>query len=354
MKTLKVLVTAVGAPGAPAIIRSLRQNGERPVKIIGVDMNSKAAGFAMADTSHLVPRGTDREYIPKILKVARDEGIDVIVPLATYELENLADNIKDFEELKIKVMVSDADKLRAVNNKGELARKLSGTGLATPDSIMVTTVEDFVKAVKKLGYPDKAVCFKPQIGSGGRGFRVLDASADSFSLLFNGKPDNTFTTLEQILPILKSRAHIPKLVIMEYLPGKEYSVDILCQNGKCYSVIPRSREQVKLGISFIGTVEKNEELIELSRKIIHETGLSYNINLQFKCDENGAPKLIEINPRLSGTVFLCVAAGVNLPYLGVKLALGEEIPRLEPRWVTRLIRYWDGIFYDNHGHAFTL
>jgi carbamoyl-phosphate synthase large subunit len=141
---------------------------------------------------------------------------------------------------------------------------------------------------------------------------------------------------------------------MEYLPGKEYSVDILCQNGKCYSVIPRSREQVKLGISFIGTVEKNEELIELSRKIIHETGLSYNINLQFKCDENGAPKLIEINPRLSGTVFLCVAAGVNLPYLGVKLALGEEIPRLEPRWVTRLIRYWDGIFYDNHGHAFTL
>jgi len=354
VRNLRVLVTAAGSPGAPAILKSLMRNSERSIKIFGVDMNPNAVGFAMVDGSCVVPPGRAKEFVPEMLKIVKNEGIDVILPLATYELQSLAESIDLFEHLGTKVMVSDADRLAIVNNKGEITRQLSEFGLPAPSSFMVETISDFIEAVRALGYPRRPVCFKPQLGKGSIGFRVLNEDVDKFDLLFNHKPENVITTLEEILPILETRRSIPKLIVSEYLPGKEYSVDVLCKKGQCYFIIPRSRDQIKLGISFTGTVVKEDQLIEQSETIVQKMNLSYNINLQFKYDDEGTPKLIEINPRMSGTIFLCVAAGVNLPYLGVKLALNEDIPRLEPKWGTKLSRYWDGVFYDKDGHTFTL
>jgi len=350
---IKVLITAVGAPGAPGIIRSLDKNGERQIKLIGVDMDKHAVGFAMVDTCYVVPSGMDEDYIPKMIKIVEQEDPDVILPLATYELQNLAGNISLFEAMGVRIAVSDADNLEIANNKGKISQKLREVGLPSPESVMIEEIEEFIDAVERLGYPEKPVCFKPQVGKGSIGFRVLMENVDRYELLFNRKPENVYVTLDEALTIFKSKGDIPKLVVMEYLPGREYSVDVLCKNGHTYYALPRSRDLIKLGISFAGVVEKNDQLIELSKAIVRETNLSYNINMQFKYDAEDVPKLIEINPRVSGTIFLCTAAGINMPYLSIKLALGEEIPELEPLWGTKLVRYWDGIFYDKNGHAFT-
>jgi predicted ATPase len=42
MKPIRVLLTACGCPGASTLIRMLKQNGEREVEIIGVDMDDQA------------------------------------------------------------------------------------------------------------------------------------------------------------------------------------------------------------------------------------------------------------------------------------------------------------------------
>jgi carbamoyl-phosphate synthase large subunit len=141
---------------------------------------------------------------------------------------------------------------------------------------------------------------------------------------------------------------------MEYLPGTEYSVDMLLRGGETLAVVPRPREITKLGISFMGRIEKNLEIEELASKIAREIGLEYNINMQFKMSEEGVPKIIEINPRVSGTIVMSTGAGVNLPYLGVKLALGEEMPPIEPKYGTRMIRYWGEIFVEQDGHPYSL
>ena len=82
--------------------------------------------------------------------------------------------------------------------------------------------------------------------------------------------------------------------------------------------------------------------------------LDYNINIQMRYSSDGIPKMVEINPRVSGTIVLCTAAGANMPYLGVKLALGESIPPVDPEYGTRMIRYWEEVFLDRTGHSFTL
>ena len=54
-----ILVTASGAPGTAALLRGLRQNGERDVRLVGADMSERSIGKHLCDAFHLVPAGSD-------------------------------------------------------------------------------------------------------------------------------------------------------------------------------------------------------------------------------------------------------------------------------------------------------
>ncbi len=354
MKDITVLVTGAGAPGAPGIIKNLRLVEERKIKIIGVDMEPNSVGFSMVDKTHLIPSALDKEFIPSILKICKKEKVEVVMPLVTKELMPFAENIKKFEEIGVKISISHPQKLQIANNKYLLMSHCSNNNIPVPEFIKVNSYIEFKEAVLKLGYPKNKVCFKPPISNGSRGFRILTQGIDRLDLLINHKPINTITTLEDITPVLKNAKVFPELIVMEYLPGKEYSVDILADNGKAIIVIPRLREKLKMGVSFVGITVKNDTIIEASKKIVATLNLNGNIGLQFKEDENKVPKLIESNPRLQGTIVLCAAAGVNLVYLAVKLALREKIISPKVKWDVKMIRYWNEVYYDKRGQAYTL
>ena len=347
---ITVLLTGAGAPGCAGIVRSLRANGERPIRIVGVDMNPDAYGFALVDEGATVPAGTDEDYIPRMVDIAEREAADVILPLTTAELEPLARHREAFDAT---VMVSGAEALGVANDKGRLYDFLDREGFGcAPTFRRVETLDEFVDACTELGYPDRPVCFKLPVASGMRGFRVLDESDDSLTRLLSQKPDSTVTTLDEVAPVLDSADTFPELIVMEYLPGEEYSVDVLARGDVAEPVIPRSRTRTRAGISFEGTVERDEQLIEAAREICRGLGLEYNINVQFKYDRAGVPKVLEINPRVSGTIIMCVGAGANLPYLGVKYALDEPLPTVDVEWGTHMVRYWQEVFRSPDGETF--
>ena len=59
MKPITVMVTASGAPGTAALLRALRENGEREVRLVGTDMSERSVGRHLCDAFHLVPGGAD-------------------------------------------------------------------------------------------------------------------------------------------------------------------------------------------------------------------------------------------------------------------------------------------------------
>ena len=353
MRDVTVLMTGAGAPGASGIVRSLRKNGERDVRIVGVDMDPDAYGFALVDEGYTVPAGGDDGYVERMGEIAREEDADVLLPLTTAELQPLANHRDVFESEGVSVMVSPPDALEVANDKGHLYGFLAENGIdAAPEFRRTDSADDFVEAVDALGYPGQPVCFKRPVASGMRGFRVLDDSDDRLDRLLNQKPDSSVTTLDDVLPVLESAETFPELVVMEHLPGEEYSVDVVSKGDTVGPVVPRSREQTRAGISFAGTVERDETMIEEATEICTSLGLEYNVNLQFKRDADGVPKIIEINPRVSGTIIMCVGAGANMPYLGVKHALGEPLPDVDVTWGTRMNRYWQETFQRPDGSRF--
>ena len=102
-RDLTILVTGGGAPGIAGTFYALRNNpdGER-VKIITCDMRDEVVGKYLADKFYLVPPGESPEFIKKILEIAVQEKVDVILPQVTQELLPLSESLPIFEAKGIK------------------------------------------------------------------------------------------------------------------------------------------------------------------------------------------------------------------------------------------------------------
>ena len=344
MNSITVLITGAGAPGAPGIIKSLKSVKERKIKVVGVDSRQDAAGSILADEFAIIPLAKEPNYIDSLLKVSQRFGVQVILPLNTAELLKLAENKDKFLEKGIKISLSEPEALKIANNKYLLMEICRQHNIPTPDFFLASSHEELEKRIKELGYPSKDVCLKPPVSNGQRGFRILSRKIDRLNIFLNEKPNNVLTTLEDLRPVLEKAKPFPELLAMEYLPGKEYSVDVLVDEGRTIVAIPREREELKMGISFVAKTQEDREIIGYSERIASELFLNGAVGFQFKRDEKGVPKIIECNPRLQGTVVLSVEAGANLPYLAIKLCLAEKIEKPSIKWGLKMIRYWEEVY----------
>jgi carbamoyl-phosphate synthase large subunit len=100
------------------------------------------------------------------------------------------------------------------------------------------------------------------------------------------------------------------------------------------------------GISIAGVFEQHQEIIAYCQQIISAIKLHGNIGIQVK-RADGSFKILEINPRVQGTIVAAMGAGVNLPLLAVKQAMQMPIePAAIPiKWGTRFIRYYQEVYY---------
>ncbi len=263
----------------------------------------------------------------------------MILPQTTNELFKLSESFKEFEKINAKVAISPRSAIELSNNKHELMKTSKKFGLPTAKFHLVNNSSDLEKYARELGWPSKQLVVKPPVSSGMRGLRIIDEKFDRKNSFYSEKPTDVYLKLDEFKEIVGEK--FPELLLMEFLPGKEYSVDILKANNMI--IVPRSRDLIRTGITFNGTVEKNEQIIDASAKLSEKIGLKYAFGFQFKLDENGTPKIIECNPRIQGTMVLSTLAGANIIYGAVKHALGEDVPDFEIKWGTRLLRYWGGL-----------
>jgi len=341
---IKVLVTGAGAPGGPGIIQALRSHPN--LKLLAADTDPLAAGRFLGEPFVQIPPANDPAFIDALLNLCIQHRIQVLFPLVTKELIPLANAKEKFSAQGTQVIVSDAQNLAIANNKARLLQHLQKAGIPVPGFQIVRSVEELKNACQQLGYPQKAVVIKPAFANGSRGVRILDAQKNRFDLLFHEKPSGLYSRLEEILPILEGN-ELPELVVMEFLPGDEYTVDTLVQNGDIQLILPRKRIKMISGISVKGVFEKNEAIIEYSRQILSSLELNGPIGIQVKADPNRTFKILEINPRIQGTSVAAIGVGVNLPVLAVKQAMGFPFPEnIAIKWGTGFVRYYQELFFD--------
>ena len=335
-----VLLSASGSPGSARLIRALHGNGERTVRIVGTDMNENPIGRFLCDVFHVVPPGSDPGYPDAILDLVERERVDVVLPQSSFDLQALAEARERFS---VPVLVSSPETVRRSNDKAETYALLGRIGVPTVEFRRVAGAREVEAAARELGYPEQPVCFKPVFSSGSRGFRILDSTVDRAHQLLHERPGSVSMRLEEALELLPEGGGT-ELLVMELAAGGERTIDGIADGERVVLGHPKTREAMRAGLAMYFVTLDDDKLMEIADTIVRELAIEWFLNIQLVGD-----RVIEINPRISTVVY---QDDLNLPWLGVKRALGElsdaelEAMRTRIRPGRTALRYFDQVEWD--------
>ena len=346
MKDLTVLVSACGAQFMPGLAYCLKNNGERNIRIVGVDMGIDKTILQMVDVLYQVPKATDSTYIDRLLEICKAENVDVVLPFMSDELIQLIDRKKEFEAIGTMVSVSDRHSVEITTNKYKFYQFLKNNGLSVPRFALIQKADKLISACEACGYPNNAVCVKATELSGSRGIRIIKPDVSRYDLLFCEKPNSFFTTMEDLLVTLKEKDSIPEMMAMEYLPGMEGSVDLIAENGEILYMAYRESTVNLHSIPQSGELKYNPKAYAIAEKVTSVLKLTGSADMDFKNDANGVPVLMEINPRIAATMRIFMEGGLNLPYLRIKHLLGENLPEIQIKYGIKMKRRYLEMFTE--------
>jgi carbamoyl-phosphate synthase large subunit len=310
------MVTGAGGPAAVSVLKSL--SADPSVTLIAADMDPWAAGLYLVppEARTLVPAGLDPGFAGAALARCVAMGADVLIPTVDAELRPLGRARAEFSRAGVELLLAPDPALDVTLDKLALAECCAG-------HVPVPRTErlDQVLEPDSWTYP---VMVKPRTGSGSRGICVVESS--------------------QALARMDASADF---LVQQYLPGAEYSIDVLADvAGHVVASVPRVRERVDSGVSVAGRTVRDGELERLGAAVATITGLTYIANVQFRRDAAGRPALLEVNPRVPGTLPLTVASGVDMPRMALDSLRGRPLPEHAGFREVAMVRYLDERFIE--------
>jgi carbamoyl-phosphate synthase large subunit len=305
-----ILIVPGGSGMAVSAIKSLKQ--DKTMHIVSVDTDRLAAGLYLSHKGYIVPSFEDKKFILAIENIVKKEKINLIIPSLDTILLNFSKLKLFFKEKGADVLVSEPETIEITRDKWKTYNKLKD---------IISFPKSFIEKEEiNIKYP---IFIKPREGSG---------SQNAYKI--NSKEELDFYY-----------GRIKNPIIQEYLSGKEYTADCLADSSnKLILTICRERIETKAGISSKGQIVKNKEIEDIAVKISENLKFYGPFFFQIKEDENGVPKLTEINARISGTMSFSSFSGPNIHILAAKMSRGEKIKKSKVKYGMYVTRYLEDIY----------
>lgn len=229
-------------------------------------------------------------FIDSFNKVLKKFDISYIIPTH----DTIAVFLKKNEEkINAKVVCSPYETAKIAENKFLTFEYLK-------ESIYFPKIYLDFQEVDK--YP---VFLKPYIGAGGKGTFIAKNREILKEVISNNK----------------------NLLISEYLPGEEYTVDCFTDKyGKLLFCGPRKRARINMGISFRSErLENSREFLYIAEELNSKFKFQGSWFFQVKENEERELKLMEFSVRQAGTMTFFRQLGVNFAALSLFDAMGYDV-----------------------------
>ena len=286
------------------------------VRLFGATSVPCHAEFVFQTCVTGLPFVDDPALIPALNRVIDAYGIDYVYPAHDSALLRFSE---ERDALHAKVVASARETVGICRSKTRTYRFLSGAPYlpafyGSPDEIP--------------GYP---VFIKPAVGQGSQGARIIRDRSHLEEALSEGQ----------------------EYTICEYLPGEELTVDCFTdRHGSLLVVSPRSRERIRAGIA---VRSRNLPLTEDLQSIAEDINrrLSFNGAWFFQVKKNAAGqfRLLEIAPRIAGTMGLTRNLGINMPLLTLYNFWGIDVSLIPNREDLLLDRAFISRFQTNLSYS---
>ncbi|GAW66660.1 carbamoylphosphate synthase large subunit short form [Geoanaerobacter pelophilus] len=280
MKKFNVLVFPGGTEIGLEVHRSLHLCKEVTLFSAGTAVSNHAPYvFARHATIRSI---FESGWIGDLNRVIAEFAIDYIFPAYDDVIVALAENAA---KIQARIVTSPLDTCLVARSKSRTYNRLAD---AVPTPALYAGPESV------SSYP---VFVKPDQGQGAQDTHRADSP-------------------QQLLRLLQER---PGRIALEYLPGREYTVD--CFSDREAGLLfcsGRERVRMKSGIAMSSRVSKEQEIFaEYAAKIASRLAFHGAWFFQLKEDREGVLKLLEVAPRIAGTMALHRVLGVNFPLLSL-------------------------------------
>jgi carbamoyl-phosphate synthase large subunit len=243
----------------------------------------KSAACRVSDGYFKLPKATESNYIEKLLQIALDNNIKLIIPTIDTELITLSQNIDYFKKHQIDIVVSDYKNIKIFINKRSTNYFF--------EKLNINYAQEYDKNNYTL-----PLYIKP-----------IDGSRSVDNYIVKNKSELTAYHFDN-----------DKLLFFEYLDHDnftEYTIDMYFDKNndlKCF--IPRERLEIRAGEVNKAVTKKAWFIEQIAPKFKNIQGLRGCISIQlFVNTKTEGIYGIEINPRFSGGFPLSYLAGANFP-----------------------------------------
>ncbi len=352
MRTVTVLLPSTAMPATRGTVYMLRHNADQmPVRIVSCDPDCQAVGRYLADRFATSPHQTNPDYASFLLDYCEREQVQVVIPANEWDALTLSRHREAFLSRGIQPLVAEQSVVCRACDKELLLRAFVEMGFQVPDHEVISSVSELEAAAERLGYPERKLVVKPAALWGARGFRILTEEPVDPEIFFSERPAVTEIALADLSSVMRRAEKIPRLMLMEYLPGREYSVDAFRGRGGAYAV-PRWDREIVGAVASETVLEQRHDLTEMTLRLAEHIDLRFVFGMQYKFNGEGVPMVLECNPRVQGTCVASLFGGANLVWMAVCEALGMPIPKVpEEIQEATFCRHWTGTAYGTSWHA---
>lgn len=274
---LKVLVFPCGSEIGLEIHAALRFN--KTVQLFGVSSVPDHGEYVYARYRQINAQVDSADFIEQINALVEEWGIDMVMPAHDSVILALAERRADVRAM---VIAPELEVARVCRNKNSTYARFADSGFVP------RTIAEPAPGI----YP---IFAKPAVGQGSQGAeRVLDLARHE-QLLHSGV----------------------EYVFSEYLPGDECTVDCISDaSGALLHISPRVRERIKSGISVATRpVSAGPQIRAIAERIAEVLCLRGAWFFQVKQNTGGNWRLLEIAPRIAGSMALSRNRGINYALL---------------------------------------
>ena len=223
---------------------------------------------------------------------------DMVIPMNDDIAIQLSKHKKELEQLTTPI-VEDWDTFQFACDKMKTMRVCMGNNIPCPKTF--TSLDDFLASGSSVSYP---LVVKPRTGCAAVGFHTSDTKEDVVDY---------FT---------KAEKKYGPMLIQEYIPQTDiqYKCEMYVDREgtlKASCVFAKNRwYPIDGGSSTLNTTVNRPDIEESCKQLLEIIGWKGYADIDLIQDpRDGIAKVMEINPRITGSVKICYAAGVNFSKL---------------------------------------
>lgn len=312
---MNILFTCAGR--RTYLLKYFKENLGENDKVIATDMQLSAPALQAADIKLQVPAVYDPKYVDITLGICEEYKVDALISLNDLELPILSENKASFENLGVKVIVSDPEVIDICFDKYKTAQWIESLGLKSPKTFV--RLED-AKAALASGDISFPLFMKPRWGSGSIGLESI-ADMEELDIYYN-------LLMKKIKKTILATASVGDeyIMIQEKLTGSEFGLDVMNDlEGNNISVSVKQKLAMRAGETDKAVTRDIPEVREMGRKIGESLRHIGNLDVDIMQRANGEYCVLELNPRFGGGFPFSYEAGVNMPKAIIQWVKGESI-----------------------------